>query len=185
MTLSSKSPVRNFQHPQSPQLFLSQPNHVQSWPKFQNLSQIFKKNIPHPHWGKTFSQLNHVRSSSNFQDIFKTIYQHDIMSKVLAPPLKELYICDSDFLPPSLTDICSGSLCLSPTYSVAPGLPHWWPRMTPEWPRITLGWTRMTQRQTSIIIVTLQRNCNLEINSASWIQAKLTSINEVYWYCPS
>ena len=46
MTPSFKSPVRNPQCPPSPQLRLSQPNHV--------------------------------GSSSNFQDIFLTIYQHDL-----------------------------------------------------------------------------------------------------------
>ncbi len=29
--------------------------------------------------GQTFSQPNHVGSPSNFQDIFQTIYQHDLI----------------------------------------------------------------------------------------------------------
>ena len=36
MTPSFKSPVRNLQHPPSPQLILSQTNHVWSWSNFQD-----------------------------------------------------------------------------------------------------------------------------------------------------
>ena len=50
----------------------------------------------------------------------------------------------TDSLPP--TDICSGSLCLSLTYSDAPGwsqVTPLWPRVTPGWPRTTPGWPRI------------------------------------------
>ena len=41
---------------------------------------------PPPQRGITFSQPNHVRSSSNFQDIFLTIYQHDLWCQMSPHP---------------------------------------------------------------------------------------------------
>ena len=52
------------------------------------LSLYLTKKQPNPHpWGLNFSQLNHVRSSSKFQDIFHIIYQHDIWYQRWPPHL--------------------------------------------------------------------------------------------------
>ena len=57
----------------------------------------------------------------------------------LAPPLEELYIFNSDWLTALLppTDICSGSLCVSLTYSGAPGWSQVTPPMTKGDPWVT------------------------------------------------
>ena len=64
MIPSSKSPVRNHQHPPSPKLTLSQPNHIRSWSNFYS-SLINQHNF------KAILQLSWA-CSQNFLESFQT-----------------------------------------------------------------------------------------------------------------